>query len=51
MTDAGPDRPIPCQGPDPAPRGPVRPPPPGAWDCHAHVFGPASRYPYLENRT
>lgn len=25
--------------------------PPGAWDCHTHVFGPASVYPYAEGRS
>jgi hypothetical protein len=23
---------------------------PGAWDCHVHVFGPASAYSYAEER-
>ena len=25
--------------------------PPGACDCHVHVFGPAARYPFAANRT
>lgn len=25
-------------------------PPPGATDCHMHIFGPASKYPYAEGR-
>lgn len=25
--------------------------PPGAWDCHCHVFGPAARFPYAEQRS
>jgi 2-pyrone-4,6-dicarboxylate lactonase len=25
--------------------------PAGAWDCHCHVFGPASRFPYAEPRS
>jgi predicted TIM-barrel fold metal-dependent hydrolase len=25
--------------------------PPGAWDCHCHVFGPAARFPYAEPRS
>ncbi|HEX2197905.1 MAG TPA: amidohydrolase family protein [Burkholderiales bacterium] len=26
-------------------------PPPGAWDCHCHVFGPAARFAYAEPRS
>ena len=26
------------------------PPPPGACDCHLHVFGPLARFPYAEPR-
>ena len=36
------------------PREPSRPmiaPPPKACDTHAHVFGPASRFPYAEDRS
>jgi predicted TIM-barrel fold metal-dependent hydrolase len=36
-------------GPDPDTRQPKLRLPPGACDCHAHVFGPQSRYPYLPN--
>jgi 2-pyrone-4,6-dicarboxylate lactonase len=25
--------------------------PPGSWDTHCHVFGPAADYPWVENRT
>ena len=39
-----------CQGPDPAPRRPGFSVPAGAWDCHAHVFGPASAYRYASDR-
>jgi predicted TIM-barrel fold metal-dependent hydrolase len=38
----------------PAPRDPSRPaepPPPGACDTHAHVFGPAARFPYADDRS
>jgi predicted TIM-barrel fold metal-dependent hydrolase len=41
---------VPCPPPDFAPRTPRLALPPGATDCHAHVFGPASRYPYAEGR-
>src|SRR5262245_42607484 len=39
-----------CAGPDPHPRKPAFDLPPGAIDCHAHVFGPISRYPYFQRR-
>jgi predicted TIM-barrel fold metal-dependent hydrolase len=38
----------------PAPREPTRPkipPPPRACDTHAHVFGPAARFPYAADRS
>src|SRR5438132_10761591 len=38
----------------PAPREPSKPkvaPPPRACDTHAHVCGPASRFPYAEDRS
>jgi predicted TIM-barrel fold metal-dependent hydrolase len=38
----------------PPPREPTRPqvpPPPHACDTHAHVFGPASQFPYAEDRS
>jgi predicted TIM-barrel fold metal-dependent hydrolase len=40
--------------PCPPPREPSRPivpPPPNACDTHAHVFGPASRFPYAADRS
>ena len=40
-----------CPPPDPNPRPPSFVVPAGAADCHAHVFGPASRYPYQDNRS
>ena len=43
--------PIPtCAPHDPAPRAPAVAPPRLACDCHAHVCGPAARYPYAPNR-
>ena len=39
-----------CPGPDLAPRRPAMAIPIGAWDCHAHVFGPANRYPFRPHR-
>jgi 2-pyrone-4,6-dicarboxylate lactonase len=40
-----------CPPPDANPHAPGFTIPPGATDCHAHVFGPASRYPYQDNRS
>ena len=40
-----------CPPPDPNPHAPSFAIPVGATDCHAHVFGPASRYPYQDNRS
>jgi predicted TIM-barrel fold metal-dependent hydrolase len=37
-------------GPAPNPRKPRVPPPPGAWDAHAHIFGPADKFPYTSGR-
>jgi predicted TIM-barrel fold metal-dependent hydrolase len=39
-----------CAGPDLQPRNPSFALPPGATDCHAHVFGPRSRYGYAADR-
>jgi 2-pyrone-4,6-dicarboxylate lactonase len=41
----------PCPGPDPTTKPPRFVPPPGAWDCHAHVFGPPETYPFVEARS
>ena len=39
-----------CAAPDPAPRTPRLALPPLACDCHAHICGPGSRYPYWPGR-
>lgn len=39
-----------CAPHDPAPRAPKLPFPALACDCHAHVCGPESRYPYGSER-
>ena len=37
-------------GPVAQPKKPRVMPPPGAWDLHAHVFGPADKFPYAPGR-
>jgi predicted TIM-barrel fold metal-dependent hydrolase len=37
-------------GPVAQPKKPRVMPPPGAWDSHAHVFGPADKFPYAPGR-
>jgi predicted TIM-barrel fold metal-dependent hydrolase len=37
-------------GPVPHPRRPDTAPPAGAWDGHAHIFGPAARFPFAAGR-
>jgi predicted TIM-barrel fold metal-dependent hydrolase len=37
-------------GPVAHPRKPRIAPPPGAWDAHAHIFGPAGKFPYAPGR-
>ena len=32
------------------PRRPALPPPSGAWDTHAHIFGPVERFPFAPGR-
>ena len=39
-----------CDGPDTTPRKPRLEAPRGSIDCHAHIFGPVSRYPYSPKR-
>ena len=39
-----------CDGPDNRPRKPRLKAPPGSIDCHAHIFGPVSRYPFSPKR-
>jgi|ERR1035437_4843342 predicted TIM-barrel fold metal-dependent hydrolase len=39
-----------CDGPDTTPRKPRLEAPRGSVDCHAHIFGPVSRYPYSPKR-
>lgn len=40
-----------CQGPDRALRKPLFRMPAGAIDCHAHIFGPQSRFPFSPERS
>src|SRR5664279_3379508 len=37
-------------GPVLHPRLPHVMPPPGAWDAHAHIFGPSDKFPYTAGR-
>ena len=43
-------QPPPIAGPVPRPRAPCEKPPSGAWDSHAHIFGPAERFPFAPGR-
>lgn len=40
-----------CLPPDPNVRPPVFRPPAGSCDCHAHVFGPSIKYPFVAERS
>lgn len=40
-----------CQPPDPSPRRPRLVCPPGATDCHVHVYGPDSEFPAAPTRS
>src|ERR1700754_2346866 len=42
---------IPASLPPLEPTRPKAPPPPNACDTHAHVFGPAARFPYAADRS
>ena len=37
------------QGPDPHPKKPKMPVPPGACDTHIHLFGPAGKYKFASD--
>jgi hypothetical protein len=45
-----PSEPPVCAGPDLKPRKPSFALPPGATDCHAHVFGRGNQYGYAADR-
>ena len=50
MTTSAQNPPEYCQAPDPQPRQPRLKAPPGATDTHFHILGPATRYPYVQER-
>ena len=50
MPEAAPDHAPPCAPPDRSPRGPRTPFPALTCDAHAHIVGPAARFPYVEDR-
>ncbi|MBI3703422.1 MAG: amidohydrolase family protein [Rhizobiales bacterium] len=43
-------KPVRIAGPVANPKAPRETPPPGAWDAHAHIFGPADQFPYAPGR-
>jgi predicted TIM-barrel fold metal-dependent hydrolase len=45
-----PDIPPSIAGPVANPKSPDETPPAGAWDTHAHIFGPPEKFPYAEGR-
>ncbi len=45
-----PDNPPRIAGPVARPKAPHEKPPAGAWDAHAHIFGPADKFPYTPGR-
>jgi 2-pyrone-4,6-dicarboxylate lactonase len=49
MTDTA-NEPPRIAGPVPHPSRPRMPPPPGAWDTHAHIFGSSDKFPYQPGR-
>ena len=52
MSERGPDAAIPgCQAYNPDPGKPKLAIPAGSCDCHAHIFGPADKYPFAPNRS
>ena len=50
MTEAAPDHAPLCAPPDRHPRGPRTPFPALSCDTHAHIVGPAVRFPYVKER-
>ena len=51
MTLIGDNYTLVCAAADPNPKKPDYIPPPRSCDCHAHIIGPQSRYPYTPHRS